>query len=132
MKIIERGGIHRTKHEFGPFNRKHTPKHNKKRALIVQRGVYSEHSFAGLRVPSHYRNMKNLALHPFIARQKLKLLGRALANSVLAMSQGEGFSRRYFTAIAADKIQAGEAVVHTGDGIVSSFRGTAPHYGPSV
>lgn len=102
INIIERGGIHKTKHEFGPFNRKYTPKRNKKRALIVQRGVYSEHSFAGLNSPSRGRHVKNTARHPFLARLglqraawRLKRLGRLIGVQVTEMSERKGFVRRF-------------------------------------
>jgi hypothetical protein len=104
INIIERGGIHKTKHEFGPFNRKYTVKRNKKRALIVQRGVYSEHSFAGLNSPSRGRHVKNTARHPFLARLglkraawRLKPLGRLIGAQVTEMSERTGFVRRFLT-----------------------------------
>lgn len=105
INILQRGGIHRTKHEFGPFNRKYTKKRNKKRALIIQRGVYSEHSFSGLNSPSRGRHVKNTARHPFLARQglkraawKWKRLGRLIGEQVTEMSEREGFVRRFLKA----------------------------------
>lgn len=104
MNIIQRGGIHRTKHEFGPFNRKYTPKRNKKRALIVQRGMYSKHSFAGLNSPSRGRHLRP-ARHPFLARLALKRavcrlrgLGSLIGEQITEASQRKGFVRSMFEA----------------------------------
>jgi hypothetical protein len=102
IKIIKRGGIHRTKHEFGLFNRKFKPKRNKKRALIVWRGVYSKHSFAGLGVPKHCRPLKCLSRHPFLARQAFKRLGRCMAHTIRITMDRPGFARRFLESYKPD------------------------------
>lgn len=97
IRILKRGGIHRTKHEFGLFNSKYKPKRNKKRALIVWRGVYSKHSFAGLGIPTRCRQqLKKLTRHPFFTRQAFKRLGRCMAHQVRLTSERPGFVRRLF------------------------------------
>lgn len=95
IRILQRGGIARTKFEFGAFNRKHKPKRNKKRALIVHRGVYSQHTFTCGRPPTHSRKGKSLLRHPLFRRQGLKRLGRAMSNSLRAAASRKGFVRRF-------------------------------------
>lgn len=96
IKILKRGGIHRTKHEFGLFNRKFKPKSNKKRALIVWRGVYGKNLFMGLGIPTHCRPLKKLTRHPFLQRQAFKHLGSCMAHQVRRASERPGFVRRLF------------------------------------
>lgn len=105
IRILQRGGIHRTKFEFGPFNRKFGPKRNKKRAVIVHRGVYSEHAFGSR--PTHCRKMKDLRRPPILQRQGLKRLSRVMSNNIRRVSQREGFVRRLLTPVSDPWVDLG-------------------------
>lgn len=113
IRILQRGGIHRTKFEFGLFNRKHKPKHNKKRALIVHRGVYSVTArlFACGGRPTHVRKMKDLRKPPILQRQGLKRLSRVMSRSLREVSQREGFVRRLLTPASDPCVGLGEQFV---------------------
>lgn len=110
IRILQRGGIHRTKFEFGLFNRKHKPKHNKKRALIVHRGVYSATArlFACGGRPTHVRKMKDLRKPPIIQRQGLKRLCRVMSRRLREVSQRDGFVRRLLTPASDPLVDTGE------------------------
>jgi len=128
INIITRGGIHRTKHEFGPFNRKYKPKRNKKRALIVHRGVYSEHAFSCGTMPARSRGMKNLSRHPFLARQGLKRaawkwrsLGRLIGEQVHEQSQRKGFVRQFLEVKPEGQLFSPEDFMKATEGPVPHF-----------
>lgn len=113
IRILQRGGIHRTKFEFGLFNRKHKPKHNKKRALIVHRGVYSVTArlFACGGRPTHVRKMKDLRKPPIIQRQGLKRLCRVMSRRLREVSQRDGFVRRLLTPASDPWVDLGSQFV---------------------
>lgn len=120
IRILQRGGIHRTKFEFGLFNRKHKPKHNKKRALIVHRGVYSVTArlFACGGRPTHVRKMKDLRKPPILQRQGLKRLCRVMSRNLREVSQREGFVWQLFDTEPKNQLFSSEVVRKATEGPV--------------